>query len=230
MKRLERDTGVCLRLHVPNSIADFGEHMFQGKPDFAFMNPMYMVRAHQSHGYIPLLRSGEEPLVGVLVVRADRGARNLKELDGQIIAFPSPNSFASSVLIRALLEREGVTFKALYLNSHEAVYRAVLMGDAAAGGGITTSLGREPARVRESLTIVKTTLPTVPHPFAVHPRVPAEVREKIVAALMAMTHDPAGEDSLRRIGLTAPMAADYGRDYQALETMKPDCCLPPSIQ
>lgn len=230
VRRLEKDSGVCLRLHVPNSIGGFGEHLLQGKPDFAYMNPLLMVRAHQSHGYIPLLRNGEEPLVGVLVSRADRTPRDIKELDGQTIAFPSPDSFAASVLMRTLLERDGVSFKPLYLNSHEAVYRAVLMGDVAAGGGITTSLGREPARVRESLTVIKTTLPTAPHPLAVHPRVPVDVRRKVVAALMTMSNDDAGKDNLRRIGLTTPVAADYGRDYQALEAMKPECCLPPQVQ
>jgi len=227
IKRLEKDAGVCLRLHVPLSISEFNEYLLQGKPDFAYMNPLYMARAHQTHGYLPLLRNGDEPLVGVLVSRAERAPRELKELDGQTIAFPSPDSFAASILLHTLLEREGVTFKALYLNSHEAVYRAVLMGDAAAGGGIKASLEREPERVRESLAIIRSTLPTASHPVAVHPRVPVEVREKVVAALMAMTHDPSGLESLRRVGLTAPVAADYARDYQALESMKPECCLPP---
>lgn len=230
VKRLEKDSGVCLRLYVPISITDFSEHLLQGKPDFAYMNPLHMVRAHQAHGYVPLLRNGSEPLVGILVSRADRVPSNLKELDGQVIAFPAPEAFAASILVRALLDREGVSFKPIYLNSHEAVYRAVLMGDAVAGGGIMTSLGREPERVRESLAVIKTTLPSAPHPLAVHPRVPLLVREKIVAALMAMSRDASGADSLRRVGLSAPVTADYARDYQALETMKPDCCLPPSIQ
>jgi phosphonate transport system substrate-binding protein len=225
VKRLEKDTGLCFRLHVPHSIQDFGEHLLAGKPDFAFMNPYHLTLAHRTHGYLPLVRSNETPLVGILVVRSDRAMTKLKDLDGKTIAFPAPDAFAACMMLRQVLDREGIKYTPVFLNSHEAVYRAVIMGDAVAGGGVKTTLAQESEHVQQALTIVATTPPAIQHPFATHPRVPADVRRAVSDALLAMAGDAEGQEILRRVGLPMPVAADYVRDYQSLETLKLE--LPP---
>jgi len=137
-----------IELKVHDSFARFEAELFRGAPDFVFMNPYHQVMAYKRAGYLPLVRSSE-PLTGALVVRHDSPAASVKDLNGKILAFPSPNAFAASLYMRALLtERHKIRFTPYYLDSHSEVYRHVILGEAAAGGGVRHTLEREPPEVR----------------------------------------------------------------------------------
>lgn len=219
VERLSRRLGAEIELKVYRTIPSFEEELLQGVPDLAFMNPYHQVMARKAQGYVPLVRS-RRTLTGILVVRHDSPARSAQGLDGKTIAFPAPNAFGASLYMRALLiGRLGIRFTPYYVDAHSEVYRHVIFGEAAAGGGIRSTLEREPDEVKAQLRILYETPATAPHCLSAHPRVPARVRAVVVEAILEAAADESGATLLEGVQLAAPVAADYRRDYQPLEQL-----------
>lgn len=143
LKEVGHRAGQCLVLVIAPSIPAFEQQLRTGKLDFAFLNPYHQVMAQRWRGFIPLVRDGQTPLEGILVVRKDSPLRRLSDLNGATVAFPAPNAFAASLLPRALLARDGIRISPSYVRTHSNVYRAVILGSSRAGGGVNNTLQRE---------------------------------------------------------------------------------------
>jgi len=220
LQRLGAEAGATLTLKLAPSIPRFEAEVLAGSPDFAYLNPYHAVMAMRAQAYLPLVRD-HKPLTGILVVRRSDAVKSVQELDGREIAFPSPNAFGASLWMRALLaERERVQVTPNYVQTHTNVYRQVLLGKAAAGGGIHSSLLQERDEVRNELRVLLETPPAAPHPVVAHPRVPAKLRQAVADALLHCTRDAAGQALLQAVALPNPQAADYERDYRPLERFK----------
>jgi len=220
LARLEQVTGYRFQLRVYDQIPAFETELAQGIPDLAFMNPYHMVIAKQARGYRPLVRDSTS-LSGILVVRQDSPIKSLADLNGKLLAFPSPNALGASLYLRALLiENEGIKFTPVYVGNHQTVYRQVLQGDVAGGGGVRATLGKEPAAVQSQLKTLYTAPDLAPHPFAAHPRVALSVSRKIVDAILALRADPEASKLLAAVQMSQPIVADYQRDYEPLSRLK----------
>ena len=219
-ERVAEATGVGVRLRIYSSFPAFESDVRRGIPDLVFHNPYQQLVAYQVQGYIPLVRNGARPLTGVLVVRHDSPVRTLDDLNGADIAFPHPTAFAASLYMRALLQdKEKIRFHAHYLTTHGNVYRHVILGRVAAGGGVNMTLEREPPETQRALRVLYITPPTPSHPLSAHPRVPAAVREALIQAVLGLNQDEDGRALLRRVDLAEPVRADQRRDYQPLERL-----------
>lgn len=217
-ERLGREIGATVRVRVYRSFDDFEADLAHGVPDLVYLSPYHQIQARQAQGYVPLLRDGSYQLSGVLVVRQDSPVRSVRDLNGQRIGFPDPNAFAASLYLRALLqEKEKIRFTPKYYMTHGNVYRHVIVGDAAAGGGVNATLAAERAETRNELRVLYQTPGTAPHPLSAHPRVPDKEREAIIAAILRMQNDTNGRQLLRAIQIPKPVRADYARDYAPLE-------------
>ena len=181
-----------------------------------YMNPYHAVLAQRWRGYIPLVRDGSKPLRGLLVVRKDSPIRSIRELNGQAVAFPSPNAFAATLLPRVLLARQGITIQPVFENTHSNVYRSVALGMLPAGGGINNTLRRERPELREELRVLWQTPPFPSHPFACLPSLAQARREALQAGFLTLATNPANHGLLDAIQIPEPVRADFRRDYQAL--------------
>lgn len=219
LSHVEKATGHRFQLRIYNQFQKLDADIAAGIPDFAFLNAYQMITAKKARGYIPLVRPQRE-ITGILVVRADSPIRQLSDLNAQSVVFPAETAFAASTYLRSLLaEKEKIAIQPSYVGSLDNVYREVLRGDAAAGGGGKVSLNRQPPQVQAGLRILYTTPATTPHALAAHPRVPERARKKIVQALLDLSKDPAGQTSLATVELSQPIAVEYQRDYAALEKL-----------
>ncbi len=219
LKVLEEETGLKFVLKTYKSIPEFERAFLKGEPDFAFMNPYHAVMAKRAQGYIPLIRD-KNPLTGILVVRKDAPYRDVRDLDGKKIGFPAPNAYGASLYMRALLsEVFKINFYPLYLKTHDNVYRNVVLGNVAAGGGVNQTLKRQPEEVKRELRILYETPPSAPHPIAVHPRVPEKVRESFKKAFLRLPQKENLKDFLQKVQIPQPVEADYNRDYRPLEKL-----------
>ena len=222
LKRLEQETGFKFQLRMFEKTPAFEADFLRGGPDFIYLNPYHMLMAEKAQGYLPLVR-GAEALSGILVVDQKGPFKSLDELDGAKLAFPSPNAFGASLYMRALLsEKEKLRFTPVYVGTHQNVYRHVLLGEEAGGGGVSATLDREPASVKERLRVLFQTPGTPSHPLAAHPRVPRAVREQLTRVLIGLSRDPAGVKLLEDVELGGAREADFARDYQPLEKLKLD--------
>jgi phosphonate transport system substrate-binding protein len=219
-ERLREMTGIEFKLQFSRSISDFEQDFLRGIPDFAFLNPYHAVMAKRSQNYVPLLRDSK-PLTGIIVVRSDDPATSVRQLDRRDLAFPAPNAFGASLYLRALLAEEfHIRVTPHYVKTHSNVYRHVIMGETAAGGGVNNTLDHESAEVRGRLRVLYETPGVASHPIVAHPRVPESVRKKLSEALLRLAADPANALLFAAVQLPFPVVADYARDYQPLERLK----------
>jgi phosphonate transport system substrate-binding protein len=220
-ERLGRETGLTLQLRVYRTFEEFETELATGQPDLAYINPYHQLLAYRTQGYLPLVRDGSRRLVGLLVVPRDSPLRSVRDLNGQHLGFPDPNAFAASLYLRALLqEREGVRVIPRYYNNHANVYRHVIAGDVAAGAGVNVTLERERPETRAELRVLYRTPGAAPHPLSAHPRVPAAVREALIAAVLRMARDEPGRRLLHNVEIHQPVRAVFARDYAPLERLQ----------
>jgi phosphonate transport system substrate-binding protein len=222
LERIGRETRTCFRLTISASIPEFERGLARAEPDLAFVNPYHAVVARRQHGYIPIARDDLQRLSGVVVVRSDSAVRTLADLQGKPVAFPAPNAFAASLLVRAQLASQRIDIQPRYVKNHGNVYRSVALGEMEAGGGVNNTLQREEPALRQRLRVLYETPRFAPHPLVAHPRVPADIRAALVAALIGQALTPAGRELLEAVQMPQPVIVDYARDYAPLEALNLD--------
>ena len=219
LDQLEKDTGLKFVLRGAPTIPAFEQEFSDGKFDFAYMNPYHVGVANREQGYEPLIRDIGRTLYGVLVVKADSEIKDIKQLHEKRVAFPAPNALGASLLMRAELERKhNVKVKARYVKTHSSSYLNVVLGKAEAAGGVQKTLNQQPEAIRKQLRVLYKTSETAPHPFAVHPRVPAEVRAKVQNALLQFSQSSEGKDLFANIPMKKVGVASM-KDYAPLMKM-----------
>lgn len=220
LTRLGKENGLCFDLYIPADFIQFEQAILAGKPDFVLLNPYHQVMVARQPGYVPLVRDQQSQLTGVLVVRKDSPVQDIRQLEGATVAFPAPNAYVASLLMRAILAQKKIHINVNYVGSHSNVYRAVALGAAQAGGGASTTLNREPSELQAQLRVLFTTTKYMPHPFSAHPRISRQVREKVITGFLNIATDSAGRDMLKAIEIAQPTRADYSHDYKELERLK----------
>lgn len=222
LQELSKKTGIAFELHHYRTIPEFEKGLHDGEPDIAFMNPYHAVMANEWSGYRPIIHD-MKPLIGILVIKKNGAVHTLTDLNGKSLAFPSPNAFAASLYMRALLDQqEKIQFKPVYVKTHTNVYRNVLFGVYAAGGGVNNTLIREDDNLQNQLQILYKTKPTAPHPLCINPRVSPRIALIIQKAILDMGADSAYKDMLDEIQIPNPVSADYKEDYAPLKQLKLD--------
>lgn len=220
LQRVGKDAGLCFELKIAASIPEFEQTFLKGQAQFAYVNPYHAVLAYQKQKYTPLLADGHEPLTGILVVRKDSPLQNIDALAGKPLAFPAPNAFAASLLIRAELAKKKINIQPVFVKTHGNVYRAVIAQDLLAGGGVNNTLESEAPEVQSQLRVLYETQAYTPHPVITHPSISEEVRQRFFNAMRKLMQDDEGRKLLDQVNLTQPMAVTYAKHYKALESLK----------
>ncbi len=222
LEEIGKITGLCLELRIAPSIPAFEQELLAGRPDFAFVNPYHLMMARRAQSYVPLVRDSKVQLSGLLLVRNDSDISELRQLDGKKLAFPAPNAFAASLLIRAELAAKGIRIEPVYVKTHANVFRAIAIGDVPAGGAVNNTMDRESAGLRSRLRVIHETASYAPHPFIAHTRVPRALRDKLAQAFIQLAASAAGQKMLDDIQMPRPVIADYTQDYAPLERLQLD--------
>lgn len=219
LDKVGKDTKQCFDIRIPATIPEFETAFLTGQADYAFMNPYHMVMAHKAKGYVPLVADSKILLDGIIVVRADSNIETIRDLKGTKMAFPAPNAFAASLLIRATLARSNIMIDPVYVKTHTNVYRAVIMGDVAAGGGVNNTFDREPQAVRDKLRILYRTPKFTSHPFSANPRITKATRDEVINSFIKLSATPEGQAMLDRVQMPLPVSVTYTDDYAPLEML-----------
>ncbi len=220
VQAVSKQTTIPIKIIGSPSISVFEKQLMAGEFDLVYLNPYHMIIAHRILGYQPILRDIKRSLHGIVIVAKDSSIRTIKELNGQVIAFPSPNALGAALIPRAEFDRTyKITFTPWYVKNHSSVYLNVMLGRAVAGGGVQKTLSQQPAKVQEGLRVIYRTAEFASHPIAVHPRMNQMVRDRVQLAFVTLGQTRAGRELLNNIpieeiGLTS-MA-----DYKPLEAME----------
>jgi len=220
LRAIEKDTGLRFKLKIYESITSFEVGVLEGKPDFAYMNPYHAVMANSEQGYVPIIRDGKRKLTGILVTRSNSAVKTIQDLQGKEIAFPSPNAFAASLYLRALLaEKEGIKYTPVYAKTHSNSYRFVMHNRAVASGGVFRTLHRERPEVQRQLRVIYKAPSSPSHPIMFHKRVPHEAALAVQQAIISLSKTTDGKAILAAILLPEPIVASYERDYLPLKKL-----------
>ena len=169
-----------------SSFLGFENELKSGKYDFAYVNPYHAFMANNSQKYEAILSDTEKEVQGILVVKKDQSAK-ISSLKNKEVAFPSPNTLASSIILRSELENKfKVKVRPQYLKTHTDVYMNVYKGTYSAGGGVERTFEKLSPKIKDALKIVHKTQKIPAHPIIVHPRVPKDVQSKVIAAFIKM--------------------------------------------
>lgn len=218
--QVNQRANVKLVLKSSPSIPEFERQFSEGAFDFAYMNPYHLFVANEKQGYQPVLRDVGRKLYGIIVVKKDGPIKSVEDLDGKKVAFPAPNALGASLLPRAEFSKKfHIKVKESYVKSHSSVYLNVALGLTDAGGGIEKTLSQQPREVKDQLRVLYKTQGVSPHPIVVHPRVPADVQARVIAAFLDLGANTLGQMQLakvpiRKIGKTS--LQDY-EDIRSLD-------------
>ncbi len=180
LDKLGEKAGFKLKFTTAKDIPTFEACLAAQAYDFAYMNPYHFVVVHETAGYQAFAHEAGRKLRGILVTQADSAVQELNDLNNQEVAFPSPAAFGASVIPRAELMKQGVSFTPRYVKSHDSVYRAVALGAGSCRrGGCSAPSEILPEELRAQLRVFYRTDEYTPHAFAASPGVPADVRANI---------------------------------------------------
>jgi len=217
LNELSKKTGHSFKLIGTKTIPSFEYSFQQGEYDFAYMNPWHSLIAFERQGYVPMVRDNSRKLKGILVVRKDSGITRVKELDGQLVAFPSPNALGASLLIRADLKLlHGINIHPVYVDTHSSVYLNVALKQTKAGGGVYRSFNKQEPIIQSLLETLYETRPMSPHPISAHPRVPKVVVLQVIQAFLEMRDSPEKIRLLEQVPMSEPVRARL-EDYLPLK-------------
>ncbi|GJJ03586.1 phosphate ABC transporter substrate-binding protein [Duganella rhizosphaerae] len=197
---LSDKAGIKISFATAPDVPTFERRLAAGEYDFAYMNPYHFVVYNAKPGYQALARAKGERLRGVVVVRKDSPLRELKDLAGATLAFPTPAAFGATLLVQAELRRQRVPHKAAFVKSHNSVYLDVVKGLHPAGGGVPRTLDLLDTRVSRELRVLWTSPPFTSHAIATRPRLDPAVRQRVLAAMMKMNLEPLDLKLLAEIG------------------------------
>ncbi|MEO0443237.1 MAG: PhnD/SsuA/transferrin family substrate-binding protein, partial [Pseudomonadota bacterium] len=174
---------------------------------------------NHSPGYRAVAVRAQQPIRGIVVVRADSPLTSLEELSGETLAFPSPAAFAASVLPRAKLSSEAVDFTPKYVSSHDSVYLGVAKGLFAAGGGVKRTFNKVNPEIQKQLKVLWTSAAYTPHAIAAHPDISQEMQLKLQQALVEMYQDPQGKALLESLKIKKGLSAADDSDWDDVRSL-----------
>tara|TARA_R110001606_G_scaffold362194_1_gene515947 strand:+ start:12811 stop:13653 length:843 start_codon:yes stop_codon:yes gene_type:complete len=184
LKLISNNTGIELKFATAPDIPTFEKRLMAGEYDIAYMNPYHYAVLSEKEGFKALVHELGKKIKGIIVTNKNSKINKLEDLSMQIIAFPAPASFAATLIPKATLAQKNISFQSKYVNSHDAVYRNIVMGRFVAGGGIIRTFNALPEFLRKQLKIIWTSDGYTPHAIATHPRVNDETRQKLLSSFL----------------------------------------------
>ncbi len=199
LAHISQESGIKLQFKTAKNIPEFEKRLAAGDYDFAYMNPYHFTVFNQDPGYQAVAVRKNQPIKGILVVRKDSDIQSLQSLSKHKLAFPSPAAFAASVLPRAELSNNQITFEPKYVSSHDSVYLGVAKGIFPAGGGVKRTFNNTNPKIKEQLKVLWTSEAYTPHAIAAHPNIEKPVYEAIQQSFVAMHSNSKGKTLLKSL-------------------------------
>ena len=190
-------SGIPLQLRMGPTVQDTDAMMGRGELDFVFTNHNFQSE-FDGVGYKVIARWSGDPIRGVIVVPTDSPIRELRQLAGRRVAFPSRDAFAAYAVPLVALKSAGVTMQEVLAANQEGALAQLKARrvDAAAVNSRFLAQYEEREEVRFRTIFVSDAYPDLA--VIAHPRLPAAVVERVRQALIGMKSDPAAAPVLAR--------------------------------
>lgn len=184
-------TNLNVRFRPSPNLGSAVDDLGRGHTQIAYLTPVAYIEARRKYGVIPLVAPTMQgrPLFSLVVgVKAGSGIDTPAELKGRRFAFGDEKA----LLQKAAVESMGVKLTDFahyaYLKHYDNIAKAVLAGDF--DGGILKDSVAADFRDR-GIVVIGSTAPLPSYVFAVHPAMPAAVRNALRDALLALNRTSA---------------------------------------
>ncbi|MBS1158920.1 MAG: hypothetical protein H6R15_1339 [Proteobacteria bacterium] len=206
LRYLSQKTGIPLQLKMGHTVEQTDAMMGREEFDLVFTNHNF--QTEYDGKYKVLVRWAGRPIHGSIVVLENSPARQLKDLQGRLLSFPSLEAFAGYAVAMVALKDAGVTVKARFAGNQEGALAQLKAGQVDAAAVNSSFL--EPYAEREKLRYRQIFIsePYYELPVIIHPRVPAEQVAILRHALLDMRHDPSAAALLQQARSPGFEAAD----------------------
>lgn len=194
VRYLQRTLGRDVEVSTAPDYAELMRRIIAGEADLAQLAPHLGLIAIERGGWTPLTRdtSANQPVV---VVLAQGPIRTLADLQGKKIGLPDPMALISLMSERRfgrLDAASGPPVSYVYAPNHPSVLRLVLQGLADGGVVAASMLAREPSAVRDRLQVLVRLNSDFGLVFVAAPGLDSGLRDRIRAALIAISGDEEG--------------------------------------
>lgn len=222
---LEQTTGYDFELRFTPKGKSTGEALGRGDVQFAAIGATSFISAQEKYGAVALVRGlnpqGKAEYRSMIVVAPGSPIKRLSQLHGKRFAFGSEDSTQGHLIPRILLGEAGIGLQDLagyeYTGSHSNCANAVISGKQQACG-MQDTMARDLAA--KGLLAILTESPYFPSSgIAANADVPAEVRDKVKAAMLAFEPEgrhKAGLYNWSKTEMPKGFAAANADDYNKL--------------
>jgi len=200
-------TGLVVQSTVGTDFAAVREAMGAGQAQIGWLNTFNYVLANEKYGVdvgLVTERYGLTYYTGQIIVRADSGITSLEDLKGKVMCWVDPNSTSGYIIPRIMLAANGIDPDTDFANtveagSHNNVVTAVYNGDCDAGATYSdarSSIAEDFPDVNDVVIVLATTTEIPNDTVSFTKDFPADMRQKIVDALVAISSTEAGQAAL----------------------------------
>lgn len=232
---LSKDLGLSVHIEVPVSYVAVVEAMGSKRADVAILNTLGYVLANEKYGAearLKFVNRGRDSYNGQIIVRADSGIKNIKQLNGKKFAFVDPASTSGYLLPSLLFRKEGVKLKeTIFAGKHDTVVLAVYQKKVDAGATFYTPPDDD-GTPKDARWLLRTQFPdvydkikilqltdTIPNdPLVFRKDMPEELKEKITSSLEKYIKTPEGAKVLKDLYHITEFKRASDTDYDAVRS------------
>jgi phosphonate transport system substrate-binding protein len=215
---MSEKTGLVVTAEVGTDFAATREAMGAGKAHIGWLNTFNYVLASEKYDVdvgLVTVRYGANSYKGQINVRADSGIESLDDLKGKVMCWVDPNSTSGYIIPRIMLQANGIDPDAdfsqtIEAGSHNNVVTQVYNGDCDAGATYAdarSSIEDDVADVKEKVVVLAETTDIPNDSVSFIKDIPADVREKLVNALLEIAASEEGQVALENLYSIAGLEA-----------------------
>jgi phosphonate transport system substrate-binding protein len=183
---LALNTNLNIRFRPSPNLGSAVEDLGTGQTQIAYLTPVAYIEARKKYGVIPLVApttQGSPHFSLVIGVKAGSGINAPAELKGKRFAFGDEKALLQKAAVESMGLKSSDFSTFAYLKHYDNIAKAVLAGDF--DGGILKDSVADGFKSK-GLAVIGSTAPLPSYIFAVHPGMPAAVRNRLRDALLAL--------------------------------------------
>ena len=208
---LQAKTGLSFKFKMGSTVQETDAMTARGEFDFLYSNHHFEPDYSQAN-YQPLVQWGGEPLIGQIVVLADSPFKELKDISGKTVAFPSKDAFIAYKVTRQALNNAKVEIQPVFGASQQGAAVQLTTGRADAASLNKLFARRFQAEGKGAFRVLYESAAWPNIPVLAHPRVSQADVVAVQQALLEMSKDIEGQALLTRLkipGFLPVNDADY---------------------
>jgi phosphonate transport system substrate-binding protein len=227
VKYLEAKLGMKVEYTPVTDYAAAVETLVNKKVDMAWFGGFTFVQANARSGgkAIPIVQREEDEKFRSVFITADPAIKTLADLKGKDVSFGSQSSTSGHLMPRSFLLQAGVDpdkdFKRVaFSGAHDATIAAVASGKVQAGAlniSVWDKFVADKKVDTDKVKVFYTTPPYYDYNWTVHADMPAATREKLTAALLALSKDTAEGKAILELQRATRFVPSKAENYKGIE-------------